>query len=132
CTTGSATTSTARARCCVDWCTRGTWVARLARASTTIRRAGETMTTSARTETAPQVTDFELSPELRAFRDTVRDYARTWLGKAAEWDAEMLFPREAVAAAARLGLLCTTVAREHGGSQMGNLASCVMLEEVNA
>jgi alkylation response protein AidB-like acyl-CoA dehydrogenase len=83
-------------------------------------------------ETAPQVVDFELSPALGAFRDSVRDYARTNLGKAAEWDAEGKFPQSAVAAAARLGLLCTTVAREYGGSQMGNLASCVMLEEINA
>jgi alkylation response protein AidB-like acyl-CoA dehydrogenase len=37
-----------------------------------------------------------------------------------------------VQAAAKLGLLRTTVAKEHGGSAMGNLASCVMLEEINA
>jgi alkylation response protein AidB-like acyl-CoA dehydrogenase len=83
-------------------------------------------------EIAPQVVDFELSPELVKFRDSVRDYARTHLGKAAEWDAEVKFPQSSVAAAAKLGLLCTTVAREYGGSQMGNLASCVMLEEINA
>lgn len=79
-----------------------------------------------------QVADFQLSPALIAFRDTVRDYARTHLGDAARHDAEATFPRDAVAAAARLGLLRTTVAKEHGGSAMGNLASCVMLEEVNA
>ena len=88
------------------------------------------MTTKA--EIAPQVVDFELSPELVKFRDSVRDYANTHLGKAAEWDAEVKFPQSSVAAAAKLGLLCTTVAREYGGSQMGNLASCVMLEEINA
>lgn len=79
-----------------------------------------------------QVADFQLSPTLIAFRDTVREYARTHLGDAARHDAEATFPRDAVAAAARLGLLRTTVAKEHGGSAMGNLASCVMLEEVNA
>jgi len=80
----------------------------------------------------PQVVDYELSPELVAFRDQVRDYANTHLGKAAEWDAEVKFPRSAVEAAAKLGLLRTTVSKAHGGSEMGNLASCIMLEEINA
>ncbi len=82
--------------------------------------------------TQPQVVDFELSPELAAFRSSVRDYANTHLGKAAEWDAEVKFPRSAVEAAAKLGLLRTTVSKAHGGSEMGNLASCIMLEEINA
>ena len=43
---------------------------------------------TAKAEIAPQVVDFELSPELVKFRDSVRDYANTHLGKAAEWDAE--------------------------------------------
>ncbi|MEQ1633278.1 MAG: acyl-CoA dehydrogenase family protein [Planctomycetota bacterium] len=80
----------------------------------------------------PQVVDYELSTELLAFRDQVRDYAKTYLGKAAEWDAEAKFPRSAIEAAAKLGLLRTTVSKAHGGSEMGNLASCVMLEEINA
>jgi len=88
--------------------------------------------TAATAKTPPQVIDFELSPALQQLRAQVRDYATTNLGKAAEWDAAARFPREAVAVAARLGLLRMTVAKEHGGSQLGNLASCVMLEEVNA
>ncbi|MSR38735.1 MAG: acyl-CoA dehydrogenase [Planctomycetes bacterium] len=87
---------------------------------------------TAKFEAAPQYVDFELSPELSKFRDMVRDYAKTNLGKAAEWDAEVQFPAAAVAAAAKLGLLRMTVSSEYGGSQMGNLASCVMLEEINA
>ena len=82
---------------------------------------------------ASQVVDFELSPELLAFRDKVRGYVKEHLvGKAAAFDAEVKFPREAAMAAARLGLMNMTVARQYGGSDMGNLASCVMLEEVNA
>ena len=82
---------------------------------------------------ASQVVDFELSPELVAFRDKVRAYVKEHLvGKAAAFDAEVKFPREAAMAAAKLGLMNMTVAREYGGSDMGNLASCVMLEEVNA
>ncbi|MFM1873042.1 MAG: hypothetical protein RL398_2464 [Planctomycetota bacterium] len=88
--------------------------------------------TDTATTTAPQIAEFELSPELQKFRDEVRTYARECLGKAAEYDAQAKFPRDAVQAAAKLGLLRTTVAREYGGSAMGNLASCVMLEEINA
>jgi alkylation response protein AidB-like acyl-CoA dehydrogenase len=70
----------------------------------------------------PQVVDYELSPELVAFRDQVRDYANTHLGKAAEWDAEVKFPRSAVEAAAKLGLsdaqvkaiVAGEVAADHG------------------
>ncbi len=81
---------------------------------------------------APQLTEFTLSPDLVRFRDQVRDYTQQHLGDAAACDAEAKFPRAAVAAAAELGLLRTTVAREYGGSAMGNLASCVMLEEINS
>ena len=89
------------------------------------------MTTTA-TASPIQVPDFQLTPQLQEFRDFVRDYAQKHLGKAALYDAETKFPRDAVQAAAKLGLLRTTVAKEHGGSAMGNLASCVMLEEINA
>jgi butyryl-CoA dehydrogenase len=82
--------------------------------------------------TQPQVTDFQLSPALQEFRGFVRDYAQKHLGGAARYDAEVKFPGDAVQAAAKLGLLRTTVAKEYGGSAMGNLASCVMLEEINA
>ncbi|HEB54084.1 MAG TPA: acyl-CoA dehydrogenase [bacterium] len=81
---------------------------------------------------AVQVSDFQLSPELVEFQQKVRAYTQEHLKDAARYDAEARFPREAVAAAAKLGLLCTTVAEEHGGSAMGNLASCVMLEEINS
>ncbi|MCU0865069.1 MAG: acyl-CoA dehydrogenase family protein [Planctomycetes bacterium] len=79
-----------------------------------------------------QVPDFQLTPELQTFRSFVRDYTQKHLGNAARYDAETKFPRDAVEAAAKLGLLRTTVAKEHGGTAMGNLASCVMLEEINA
>jgi alkylation response protein AidB-like acyl-CoA dehydrogenase len=89
------------------------------------------MTTTVPTAT-PQVADFQLSPELLQFRAFVHAYAERHLGAAARHDAEASFPRDAVRAAAELGLLRTTVAREHGGTAMGNLASCIMLEEINA
>ena len=83
------------------------------------------------TTTSPQVPDFELSPGLQQFRDRVRAYADEHLADARRYDTGVEFPREAVAAAAELGLLRTTVAEEYGGSAMGNVASCVMLEEIN-
>ena len=89
------------------------------------------MTTTSVAATA-QVTDFMLSPELKQFRDYVVDYTKKHLGNAASYDAEVKFPRDPVTAAAKLGLLRTTVAKEYGGSAMGNLASCIMLEEINA
>ena len=79
-----------------------------------------------------QVIDFELSPELRAFREKVRNYCAEHLTAAAEWDEKAQYPREAIAAAAEQGLLRTTVSREYGGSAIGNLANCVMLEEINS
>jgi alkylation response protein AidB-like acyl-CoA dehydrogenase len=79
-----------------------------------------------------QVPDFSTVARVAEFRAYVRDYAQKHLGGAATYDAETKFPRDAVQAAAKLGLLRTTVAKEHGGSAMGNLASCVMLEEINA
>jgi alkylation response protein AidB-like acyl-CoA dehydrogenase len=88
--------------------------------------------TSIMTSSPIQVPDFQLTPELQTFRSFVRDYAQKHLGNAARYDAETKFPRDAVEAAAKLGLLRTTVAKEHGGTAMGNLASCVMLEEINA
>lgn len=89
------------------------------------------MTTTA-VANIPQVADFVLSPELQQFREFVRGYAQRHLGGAAAYDAEVKFPRDAVQAAAEMGLLRTTVAKEYGGSALGNLASCVMLEEINA
>lgn len=88
--------------------------------------------TSTVAQREPQVPDFQLSPALQQFRTFVRDFANEHLGDAARYDAEAKFPREPVRAAAKLGLLATTVGKEYGGSAMGNLASCVMLEEVNA
>lgn len=79
-----------------------------------------------------QVADFQLSPKLLEFQQKVRNYAKDHLGGAAVYDAETEFPREAVEVAGKLGLLRTTVDEEYGGSAMGNLASCVMLEEINS
>jgi alkylation response protein AidB-like acyl-CoA dehydrogenase len=79
-----------------------------------------------------QISDFNLSPELQGFREFVRDFANKNLRDAAKYDREAKFPRDPVTAAAKAGLLRATVAKEYGGSAKGNLASCIMLEEINA
>lgn len=80
-----------------------------------------------------QVVDFDLSPELSEFRASARKYAEEHLlpGAAAR-DASQEFPSAELAEAGKLGLLGITVPREYGGSELGNLAGCLMLEEVNA
>src|SRR5690606_2669024 len=49
-----------------------------------------------------------------------------------EWDRTATFPRDAVAKAAARGYLRITVPTEYGGRGLGNLAACIMLEELNA
>ena len=88
--------------------------------------------TNVDTQRAPQVADFELSPELAAFRSKCREYAEAECRPhAAEWDRLAKFPRSAVDKAAKLGLMRITCPRKYGGDELGNVASCVMLEEVN-
>lgn len=80
----------------------------------------------------PQVRDFELSPELAAFRDKVHAYSVELAAQAAAYDAEQRFPQEPVRKAAELGLLNITIPEAFGGTDLGNVAGCIMLEEVNA
>ena len=48
--------------------------------------------------------DFELSEDQRAFRDTAREFAqREFAPHAAQWDAESIFPVEAIRHAGELG-----------------------------
>ncbi len=80
-----------------------------------------------------QVVDFALSPELEAFRTRAREFAQSELAPHAnDWDAHQTFPREAVAKAAAQGFLKITIPQAFGGTDLGNLAGCVMLEELNA
>jgi alkylation response protein AidB-like acyl-CoA dehydrogenase len=80
------------------------------------------------------VADFELVAEMAAFRDEVRQFvSETDLHRrAVEIDRNVAFPHEIVVAAGARGFLAVTTPREYGGRGLGNLASCVMLEELNA
>jgi butyryl-CoA dehydrogenase len=83
--------------------------------------------------TEPQVTDFELSPELSAFQAEARRFSQEEVQPgAAQRDREQSFPGDLIKRAAELGFLKTSVPTEYGGSGMGSLATCLMLEEVNA
>ena len=85
------------------------------------------------TGTRAKVVDFELAPELTELQRVTREFAERWVRPgAAQRDADGSFPGEAVAKAAELGLLRLTIPTEYGGTDLGNLASCLMLEEVNA
>lgn len=81
----------------------------------------------------PKVTDFELSPELAEFEALARRYAQEEVKPGAnERDRTQTFPRDLILRAGELGLLKMTIPQAQGGSDMGSLATCIMLEEVNA
>jgi alkylation response protein AidB-like acyl-CoA dehydrogenase len=76
---------------------------------------------------------FTLSDDQTAFRDTARDFARReMLPHAARWDAEKLFPVEALRAAAQLGFGGIYVREDVGGSGLGRLDSALIMEELAA
>lgn len=91
------------------------------------------MTAQEQTERTGQVVDFDLSPELTELQAKARMFATTHLlpGAAAR-DAAEEFPGAELRTAGELGLLSITAPKAHGGLELGNVASCVMLEEVNA
>ncbi len=81
----------------------------------------------------PQLTDFELSPALEAFQHKAREFARKEIKPhAVRMDREAAFPVDIVRKAGEQGFLGITIPAQHGGSMMGSLAACVMLEEFNA
>ncbi len=76
--------------------------------------------------------DFDLSEDLQMLRDTARDFAdKELVPNAGKWDKELHFPREAIEKAAELGFLAMSIPESFGGNSMGNLALCLLLEEIN-
>lgn len=92
------------------------------------------MTQNTANAASTQVLDFDLSPELQAFQAEVEAFVRdTDLARhAITYDADKVFPEAPVREACKRGLLAITTPKEFGGRELGNVASCVMLEEVNA
>lgn len=77
--------------------------------------------------------DFELSEEQRAFQDTARAFATETLApQAARWDAEKIFPEDALRAAAALGFAGLYVRDDVGGSALSRLDAAIVFEALAA
>ncbi|MBK9517172.1 MAG: acyl-CoA dehydrogenase [Anaeromyxobacter sp.] len=76
--------------------------------------------------------DVELSEEQRQVRDMCRDFAlKQLIPNARRWDAEHLFPREAVAQLGELGLMGIAVPPEWGGAGMDTVSYAIAMEEIS-
>ena len=75
--------------------------------------------------------DFSLSDEQRAFIDSARAFSDAVLApQAARWDAEAIFPRDALAAAGELGFMGLYTPVAAGGLGLGRLDSSLIVEEL--
>jgi len=74
-----------------------------------------------------------LTNELEMVRDSVRAFARERLAPhAAQWDRDAIFPRDALAGLAEMGLMGICVPEEWGGAGLDYLALSVAMEEIAA
>ena len=74
-----------------------------------------------------------LSPEQEMVRDSVRAFAREQLApNAAQWDRDAIFPREAIAQMAAMGLLGVFVPEKWSGAGLDYLSFALIMEEVAA
>lgn len=77
--------------------------------------------------------DFELTEDQRAFAETARQFAQTALAPhAAHWDAEGIFPREAIAQAGELGFCGLYAPENAGGLALPRLDATLIFEEMAA
>ncbi|WP_342619501.1 acyl-CoA dehydrogenase family protein [Rhodoferax sp. GW822-FHT02A01] len=77
--------------------------------------------------------DFELTEEQCAFAQTARNFARAEFGPhAAHWDAECIFPREAIAKAGELGFCGLYAPEAVGGLALPRLDATLVFEEMAA
>lgn len=77
--------------------------------------------------------DFELTEEQRAFAQTARDFALAeFAPHAAEWDAEGIFPKEAIAKAGELGFCGLYAPEAAGGLALPRLDATLVFEEMAA
>ncbi len=75
--------------------------------------------------------NFDLSDEHEAFRLVVRDFAEKEIAPhAAKWDEEAIFPLDAVAKMAELGLFGLVFPEEWGGSGGDFVSLCIAIEEL--
>ena len=77
--------------------------------------------------------DFELTEDQRAFADTARQFAQAELAPhAAHWDAEGIFPKEAIAKAGELGFCGLYAPEAAGGLALPRLDATLVFEEMAA
>lgn len=77
--------------------------------------------------------NFELSEDQRAFAETARQFAQDELAPlAARWDAEGIFPREAIAKAGALGFCGLYTPENAGGLALPRLDATLVFEEMAA
>ena len=77
--------------------------------------------------------DFELTEDQRAFADTARAFAEGQLAPhAAHWDAEGIFPVEAIAKAGELGFCGLYAPENAGGLALPRLDATLVFEELAA
>jgi acyl-CoA dehydrogenase len=75
--------------------------------------------------------DFSLTPEQESLRDLARKFARTEMAPhAAECDRTGRFPEEIYRKAFDLGLMNLNVPAEYGGSGLGSVDQCLLVEEL--
>jgi isovaleryl-CoA dehydrogenase len=76
--------------------------------------------------------DFGLGEDLDLLRESVWNFARDRIApRAADIDADNLFPRDLWPELGSMGLLGITAESEYGGSEMGYLAHVVAMEEIS-
>ncbi|WP_285414792.1 acyl-CoA dehydrogenase family protein [Variovorax sp. efr-133-TYG-130] len=77
--------------------------------------------------------NFELSEEQNAFAQTARDFAQAeFAPHAAQWDAEAIFPKEAIAKAGELGFCGLYAPERIGGLGLPRLDAALVFEEMAA
>ena len=77
--------------------------------------------------------DFELNEDQRAFAQSAHDFAVAELAPhAAEWDAQAIFPKEAIAKAGELGFCGLYGPENIGGLQLPRLDATLVFEEMAA
>ncbi|MEO1081356.1 MAG: acyl-CoA dehydrogenase family protein [Pseudomonadota bacterium] len=75
--------------------------------------------------------EFSLSDEQQAFVDAARAFSEAELApKAALWDAESIFPKEALAAAGELGFMGMYTPEHAGGLALSRLDASLIVEEL--
>ncbi len=77
--------------------------------------------------------DFELNDDQIAYVETARQFAaRSMAPKAAEWDAEQIFPKDVLREAGELGFMCMYTPEAVGGMGMSRLDAALVFEELAA